>query len=402
MKTKRQALVLVSSLLAVTVLAWMGLLWKGERQVYGMSDAAQGQASGVERTTTPSPAAMLRPTASLTTRPTVAEVFVPYQDYLNETHTPGWIIFAKDEDVNDEIPADYFIMDADGNHVRFLESGYGPNAVSHSGNWGAFASKFGVSLYDARAFMENRKWRPPENARFRTVRYLDGGYGFEEQNHYPLPISLAWSRDDRMLAVSMVERYTTFSKDWGNTNISSRVCLMRVNPGRDWEGQCREEAGKYVYRLSWGPDGKELLMSYLALKEKQAVVTRIDLEGRELERMEDAYSAVWSPVGASYAYYKGNAVDQNGLYIYDFEKKTGRRLVDGRGPVQPGNIYYTNQPLYMSWSPDGRYLAATTTILGEAKPITNDISRIDVQTGEIVWISQAFMGDLLFFPEWGE
>jgi len=34
--------------------------------------------------------------------------------------------------------------------------------------------------------------------------------------------------------------------------------------------------------------------------------------------------------------------------------------------------------------------------------ITSDISRIDVQTGEIVWISQAFMDDLLFFSEWGE
>lgn len=148
-----------------------------------------------------------------------------------------------------------------------------------------------------------------------------------------------WSPDGNVFAVFKTSRK---SPVWD-------ISLHIINLSTSEDRIIYETKGKYIYGLSWSPDGTRLTFAIAQEKRVDDVnvyALSIDSGGLVMLTTSGSTSSpVWSPLGNMIAYIDEDSDSNTKLYIYK---------LDGDCGVVVPNIVNISSP---TWSPDGRFIA---------------------------------------------
>lgn len=193
--------------------------------------------------------------------------------------------------------------------------GWSPDGknVIFSSEEGTKEYKPGIWLYDI------ERNTPPE--------YLSGGY------------SAAWSPFGDSIAIFEIARESSswdISLHVHSSDLSRDEILYQAH-------------GKYIYGLSWSPDGQRLVFAFSPEGRLDAVnIYVLDVASRKITQMTSSgrnLFPVWSPRGNVIAYVIEESENKSSLYL--------QNLNNGCGQVVPDLTEVSNP----TWSPDGKYIA---------------------------------------------
>lgn len=177
---------------------------------------------------------------------------------------------------------------------------------------------------------------------------------------WPMPNRISVSPDGNLIAISMpdetrgfYEAFPTMSRIWLIERATGRVESVLADGGSlSW--------------ATWSPDGQELLyeesegltlqrLSAFAERWRLVIVNRKNGERTELLRGTNGllWGPTFSPDGKRIAYYRGEANEKTGLYVFDRasgQEKLLKTVQDAEG------LYYAPYGPGPSWSPDGKAL----------------------------------------------
>jgi len=217
-----------------------------------------------------------------------------------------------------------YILDVETRNIQLVfETSYG---IVTADGWSADAEQILFSSEDGVREYKPGIWLFDVDSGA-TTKYLSEGY------------SAAWSPIGNNLAIFKVVRKTPA---WDIT-----LHIFDLDSSKD--DIVYKTKGKYIYGLSWSPDGTHLAFALAQETQLDAVnIYTLDVSSGELVQLTTFgknSSLIWSPTGDMIAYLIEDPDNNTKLYFQDIDQSCG---------VVVPNIENISSP---TWSPDGRYIA---------------------------------------------
>jgi WD40 repeat protein len=229
------------------------------------------------------------------------------------------------------------------------------------------------------------------NHGYAFVRYLGENYGSEvvRQITRNMRSFTRYSIDGAIKKATGKEARGLYD-DWTSELRTDYASQLRDILPNKMEGETLVSKGAANFYPTWSPDGKTL--AYISNNGHRSFsATRLMIFDRESGKSKSVaknpyYAISWSPDGTALAFANKTAMSKGkshfyDLYVYDVIRKKKRRLTRGLRAHSP------------AWSPDGRDM-----LFVYAKDGTDNIGRLNIETGEIQQITVYGHGEQLFEP----
>ena len=269
---------------------------------------------------------------------------------------------------------DMYIIDKNGNSIRWLGGYSGSPSWSNSGDYIAVGCKDKLcvidvsTLPDKRNNLNNQPIAPQELFRLDIPQQC---YQFENYNPRANTdgiLSTSWSPDDKKIAIVC-----------GNEQESERaVCIIPLEGKQECWG---DKLSENVIDVSWSPNEEEILLVSKAegdITSPQKIYLT-DSNGVILEYLVDGFSPEWSSEGQKFVYTQKVQYSMN-LAIFDLSKRQSQNL-----QIADKSLFTICQYRYgcrFSWSPDERYVIFSYKYAMES--YENALFRIDLFSGKVI------------------